>query len=92
MAQEYGKSSGETTEKRDSSAVVDDYARGNLPPFEHPLDLVFGNGFAGRPVRGGHMRDRRRWAARKAENTNHICYSTRNAIEKSILTALRAGI
>jgi hypothetical protein len=66
--------------------------KGKHLPQQNPLDLVFGNGFAGPPIRGGHMPDRRRWAARKAENTNHICYSTRNAIEGSILTARRAGI
>jgi hypothetical protein len=39
---EYGKSGGEATEKRERSAVVDDYALGNLTPFNHSLDLVFG--------------------------------------------------
>jgi hypothetical protein len=37
---EYGKSGGEATEKRESIAVVDDYALGILTPFNHSLDLV----------------------------------------------------
>jgi hypothetical protein len=46
---EYGKSGGEATEKRESSAVVDDHALGNLTP----IRASFGFG----------LRKRVRWAA-----------------------------